>query len=100
MFLADTGNVAAKAHGVFGRTETESVRVASKIPVRVGGEQPHLVAVGAQGEAGAPWVEVRFSEDCEAVSGHRHIRDAKLFRCVEVVAQEPAADVDGGPSRI
>src|SRR3954463_7628916 len=84
LFIADTVDVATERHAVCRSPERESMRVASKVGLRVTGEEVNLLSPRAEGEAaiGAGCsVELRFVKNEKTARGDdRSIRNPEFLR--------------------
>ena len=99
MLFANRGDMAAKGDSVLGRAEVKAVEVARKVALGVGREEPDVVSGGAELEARgqvARGVEVAFVEEgVAAATEHRSLGNPEFLGRLEIVGQEPSANVRG-----
>src|SRR6185503_3109442 len=80
VFLPHAGDVPAKGNAVIRGAKTKAVEPAGELARCIGAEEPYLVAIRAEREAGAAWIDVGLIKNPVAAGRKNHVvGDAKFF---------------------
>src|SRR5258708_1543424 len=101
MFLTNAGDVTTKGNAIGRGAEMESVKETGQMGVAVTGEEMGFSAPAAEGKGVWPGVKVGLIHHEITAGGDEAVRGETIFLWrLEVVREEPAADVRGAGAGI